>query len=82
MELVELTKDIITSLVENEDIVEVREFETDEENTTLLQVLIAEKDMARVIGKKGKVINSVRTLVQASSYLKENKKIRINIDSI
>jgi predicted RNA-binding protein YlqC (UPF0109 family) len=82
MELVELTKDIITSLVEDEDIVEVRKFETDEENTTLLQVLIAEKDMARVIGKKGKVINSVRTLVQASSYLKENKKIRINIDSI
>ena len=35
-----------------------------------------------LLSKAGKVINSVRTIVQASSYLKDNKKVKINIDSI
>ena len=38
--------------------------------------------MAKVIGKNGKVINAIRTIVQASSYLKDNKTIKINVDSI
>ena len=37
--------------------------------------------MGRVIGKGGKLANAVRTLVQASSYVHDNKKVRINIDS-
>ena len=44
--------------------------------------VISENDMPKVIGKHGKVINSIRTIVQASSYLKDNKQVRINIDSI
>ena len=44
--------------------------------------MISEKDMPKVIGKNGKVINSIRTIVQASSYLKDNKNVKINIDSI
>ena len=54
---------------------------TDEENTILIQVLVDESDMGRVIGKGGKLANAIRTLVQASSYTKDNKKVRINIDS-
>ena len=80
MELVELTESIVKSLVENEDAVSVKEFETDEENTILIQVMIDEADMGRVIGKAGKTANAIRTLVQASSYLKDNKRIKINID--
>ena len=63
-------------------IVAVKEFPSENENEVLLEVLISESDMPRVIGKSGKVINSVRTIVQASSYLKDNKKVKINIDSI
>ena len=37
---------------------------------------------AFLLGKSGKVIHSIRTIVQASSYLKDNKKVKINIDSI
>lgn len=81
MDLVELTKEIILALVQNKDSVSVKEFETDEENTILIQVMIDEEDMGRVIGKGGKIANSIRTLVQASSYLKDNKKVRINIES-
>ena len=38
--------------------------------------------MPKLIGKGGKVINSIRTVVQASSYLKDNKLVKINVDSI
>lgn len=81
MDLVELTKEIVMALVSNKDSVSVKEFETDEENTILIQVVIDEEDMGRVIGKGGKIANSIRTLVQASSYLKDNKKVKINIEN-
>ena len=81
MNLVELTKTIVTGLVEDKDSVEVKEFDTDEENTVLIQVMINESDMGKVIGKAGKTANAIRTLVQASSYLNDNKKVKINIDS-
>lgn len=82
MDLLNLTQEIILSLVKDKDIVAVKEFPLENENEVLLEVLISESDMPRVIGKSGKVINSVRTIVQASSYLKDNKKVKINIDSI
>ena len=82
MDLLNLTQEIILSLVKDKDIVAVKEFPSENEDEVLLEVLISESDMPRVIGKSGKVINSVRTIVQASSYLKENKKVKINVDSI
>ena len=81
MNLVELTKEIVTHLVSDKDSVEVKEFESDEENTILIQVMVSENDIGRVIGKEGKCAKALRTLVQASSYLKDNKKVKINIDS-
>lgn len=80
MDFVALTEYIVKSLVENKEAVRVKEFESDEENTVLIEVMIDENDMGRVIGKAGKTANAIRTLVQASSYLKENKRIKINID--
>lgn len=80
MDLVLLTEEIVKSLVRNTDAVSVKEFPTDEENTIIIQVIIAEDDMGRVIGKGGKCANALRTLVQASSSLKDNKYVKINID--
>ncbi|MBR1385866.1 MAG: KH domain-containing protein [Bacilli bacterium] len=80
MDLVELTKEIIVSLSTDKDSVSVKEFESDEENTILIQVMVSEEDYGRIIGKAGKNINAVRTLVQASSYLKDNKRVKINVD--
>ena len=43
---------------------------------------ISEEDKGRVIGKNGKTINSIRTIVQAASSLtEENRRVRINVDS-
>jgi hypothetical protein len=81
MNLVELTEFLVKSLVVSKDNVSVKEFESDDENTILIEVLVDSSDMGRVIGKGGKLANAVRTLVQASSYIHDNKKVRINIDS-
>ncbi len=81
MDLVLLTEELVKALAVNKDAVSVKEFESEDEDTMVIQVMIDESDMGRVIGKAGKVANSIRTIVQASSYLKDNKRIKINIDS-
>lgn len=81
MELVKLTEGLIVALAVNKDMVAVKEYPTDD-GTIMIQVFVAEDDMSRVIGKDGKIINAVRTLVQASSYIKDNKTVKINVDSI
>ena len=80
MNLVELTEEIVKSLVVNKDSVSVKEFPTEEENVTLIQVMVADEDMGRVIGREGRTANAIRTLVQASSSLNDNKYVKIDID--
>jgi hypothetical protein len=80
MNLVELTESIVKSIVLDEESVMVKEFESDDEKTIHIEVLVAEDDLGRVIGKNGKTANSIRTLVQASSSLKDNKYVKIDID--
>ena len=82
MDLIKLTEEIILSIVEDKDIAAVKEFPSENEKEILIEVVISEKDMPRLIGKNGKVINSIRTIVQASSYLKDNKRVQTNINSI
>lgn len=81
MDLVTLTETIIKKIVSDPESVSIKEFETTEENTIQIEVLISNDDMGKVIGKNGKIINSIRTIVQASSSLEDNKKVKINIDS-
>ena len=80
MNLVELTEEIVKSLVINKDSVSVKEFPTEEENVILIQVMVADEDMGRVIGREGRTANAIRTLVQASSALTDNKYVKIDID--
>lgn len=79
MSLSELTEMIVKSLVKEPDLVSVKEFDLEEEIT--IEVIVKEDDMGSVIGKDGKIASSIRTVVQASSYLKDNKKVKINISS-
>ena len=80
MNLVELTEEIVKSLVVNADGVSVKEFPSEDEKTIIIKVMVDESDMGRVIGKDGRTANAIRTLVQASSALKDNKYVKIDID--
>ena len=79
MNLVELTEMIVKSLVSDPDSISVKEFPNDDE--IIIEVVVKEEDMGSVIGREGKIANSIRTVVQASSYLKDNKRVKINISS-
>lgn len=81
MSLVELTEMIVKSLVKDSDSVSVKEFETDE-NEVSIEIVVSEEEAGTLIGKSGKIINSIRTILQASSYLKDNKRVKVNITSI
>ncbi len=79
MNLVEFSELIVKKLVKEPDLVKVQEF--DSENDTTIEILVSESDMGRVIGKKGKIATSIKTLIQAKAYNDGNKKVKVNIDS-
>ena len=81
MNLVALTEAIIKKIVSDPESVSIKEFDTEEENTIQIEVLISSSDMGKVIGKNGKIINSIRPIVQAASSIEENKRGKINVDS-
>ena len=80
MKLVEMTEYLVKSLVKNKEEVTVKEFPSDNEKEMIIEVLVDEADMGRVIGKDGKIANALRILIQAGSYLQDNKRIKINIE--
>jgi uncharacterized protein len=71
-----LVEYIVTSLVDNPDQVTVNE--TDEMNAVVLEISVASSDMGRVIGKGGKVVNSIRTLVQVLAA-KQGKRVSLEV---
>lgn len=79
--LVELTEIIVKGIVNDSESVSVKEFESDDDNTVLIEVMVSSDDMAKVIGHGGKTINSIRTIVQAASFNFDNKLVKINVDS-
>jgi predicted RNA-binding protein YlqC (UPF0109 family) len=82
MELVELTEFLVKNLVEDPDTVSVKQFaSTEEEEVINIEVLVAESDMGRVIGRSGNVAKAIRTIVQAAAYTNGEKRVHINIES-
>lgn len=81
MELVALTEHLVKNIVRNKDAVSVKLFD-DTEDTIVIQVIVDDDDMGIVIGHGGTTAHAIRTIVQASSYLKDNKLVKINFDAI
>ena len=76
----EFTEYLVKNIVKEPDMVSVKEF-ADSEDVVNIQVLVSSDDMGRVVGHKGSTIHSIRTLVQASSSIHNNKRVEINVDS-
>ena len=67
---------IVKSLVDEPDEVSVTESSHGRE--TVLHLSVSQPDMGRVIGKNGRVINSIRALVQVAAA-KEGRQASIEI---
>ena len=65
---------IIKNIVENQDAVSINEIA--EEGKVIYEVKVAEEDMGRVIGRQGKIANSIRTFMKALGA-KDKKRVTI-----
>ena len=54
MNLVEMTEYLVKNVVANPDMVTVKEFPSENEKEIVIEVLVDESDIGRVIGKGGK----------------------------
>ena len=72
----ELVENITRALVKNPDAVSVNVVHKG--SLEIYQIQVAPEDMGKVIGKKGRVIHAVRSLVQAAA-LKEGKRVAVEI---
>ena len=79
-ELKVFTEELVKSLVSEPDLVKVQDF-MDEEENPIIEIMVSEVDMGKVIGKSGNMAKAIRTLVQACAYNKGIKRVKINIDS-
>ena len=70
MKQVALVEYIVKSLVEKPEDVRIDEIRN--ENTSILELRVNENDLGKIIGKKGRIAKSIRTLLLAS----ENRKRR------
>ena len=79
-DLVEYTEFLVKNLCKEPDLVKVQSFASDDE-AIILEIIVHNDDMATIIGRNGKMISAIRTLIQAHSSLNGNKKVKVNVDS-
>ena len=70
----EVLETIVKNIVENPEAVSVTQKE--EAEKVVLEVKVAESDMGRIIGKQGKIANSIRTLMKALAG-REQKRVSV-----
>ncbi len=76
MMLLDFVDFIIRSIVFEPENVQVTEVQG--ERAIVFEVKVAPDDMGKIIGKKGRVIHAIRSLVQAAA-LKEGKRVAVEI---
>ncbi len=73
----DLVEYIARSLVDHPDSVHVEESES--ASTITLELTVADSDMGRVIGRGGRVVNAMRTLVSVAG---DRKGKRVNLEVV
>lgn len=71
--MTELVKYIVTALVDNKELVSVSE------DGDVILIKVAKDDMGKVIGKQGRIIRSIRSVVKAAS-IKQGRNCTVEID--
>ncbi|UCC50093.1 MAG: KH domain-containing protein [Anaerolineaceae bacterium] len=72
----ELVEFIVKSLVDQPD--EVHFVEVQSGSMTIVELSVARPDMGRVIGKGGRIINSIRRLLQVAAT-KQGKRVTLEL---
>lgn len=80
MDYAKILKDIAIELVQDKDHLEVRQMPALDENVVVLHVYSAKEDIARLIGRKGMMANSIRQLMSVAGRMTD-KKLDIKFES-
>jgi predicted RNA-binding protein YlqC (UPF0109 family) len=72
----DLVEFIAKALVDKPDQVNVKE--TQGETVTILEIRTAPEDVGKVIGREGRIANSIRTVAKAAAA-KQNKRVTVEI---
>lgn len=75
----ELLEYIVKNLVTNKEVIQVEE--TMIEEKLILKLKVAKEDMGRVIGKEGRIIRSIREILNAYAS-KNHEKVAVEIEEI
>lgn len=67
---------VVKALVDDPDGVDVREVER--EGTTRIEIRVAQPDMGKVIGKQGRTVRALRSLVYAGG-LKQHRRFVLDV---
>jgi hypothetical protein len=76
--MVELVSEILKAIVDYPDKVQVKEVEG--ERAVILEIKVAPEDIGKVIGREGRIINSLRQIVRAAAG-RENKRVTLELIS-
>ena len=73
----DLLESMVKAIVDNSDDVKITE--TEGENSTIYELHLGEGDLGKVIGKRGKNIGAIRTIISAASAKEGAKRSIIEI---
>lgn len=73
----DLLEYLARALVDDPDAVSVEAF-TEDDGTVVLELQVAADDTGKVIGRGGRTVSALRTVVKAAS-VKENKRVLVDV---
>jgi uncharacterized protein len=73
----ELLEYLTRALVDSPDAVSVESFEEDD-GTVVLELRVAEDDVGKVIGRGGRTVNALRTVVRAAS-VRHGRRVLVDV---
>ena len=81
IDLEKVLLNLVKPLCSDPDSVMVKKMESLDDNELLLHVYAPSEDIARLIGKKGMMANSIRQMLQVASKI-EKKRISIKFEAL
>ncbi len=75
--MAELVAELTRRLVDEPDAVRVEEFE-EEDGTLVLELYVAEGDVGKVIGRQGRLVRALRTIVRAGG-VEAGRRVQLEI---
>jgi predicted RNA-binding protein YlqC (UPF0109 family) len=74
----EAVEKIVRALVDDNEAVEVVERAGESANTTVISVRVAESDMGKLIGREGRTVRAIRSILHAASQ-KHRKRFVLEV---